>query len=187
MVEVLTQIRSINKVDALSLVTTFGSVRAALNARPEEVAMIGGWGPNKVAHFEKAVREPFRVRRSTAAATASQRRRHERMEEEWKSTAGTNPDVAIRLGIGSAVRSQATASSASAQPDWIDLDEDEDALLAAAEAESLAMSSRPSQSIVREGSVRPTVASSRITETAEDEDVGSSVMEALAKMRERKR
>ena len=40
MVEVLTQIRSVNKTDAVTLVSTFGSIRNAINAGPEEVMMI---------------------------------------------------------------------------------------------------------------------------------------------------
>ncbi|KAF8538596.1 restriction endonuclease type II-like protein, partial [Trichophaea hybrida] len=61
MIEVFTRVRGVNKTDAVTLVSTFGSVRAAINASPEEVMMISGWGQQKVARLEKAVRVPFRV------------------------------------------------------------------------------------------------------------------------------
>jgi DNA excision repair protein ERCC-1 len=46
-VEFITVPRSINKTDAVSLVSAFGSVRAAVNARPEEDAVVSGWGRRK--------------------------------------------------------------------------------------------------------------------------------------------
>ena len=64
LVEFITVPRSINKTDALSLVSAFGSVRAAVNARPEEIGEITGWGEKKVERWVGTVREPFRVRRA---------------------------------------------------------------------------------------------------------------------------
>ena len=65
MVEFLTVPRSINKTDAVSLVSAFGSVRAAVNARPEEIAVVGGWGEKKVRRWCSVVDEPFRVRKAS--------------------------------------------------------------------------------------------------------------------------
>lgn len=64
MVEFVTVPRSINKTDAVTLVSAFGSLRAAVNARPEEIAIIGGWGEKKVRKWCSAVDEPFRVRKA---------------------------------------------------------------------------------------------------------------------------
>ena len=64
LVEFITVPRSINKTDALSLVSAFGSVRAAVNARPEEIGEITGWGEKKVQRWVGTVREPFRVRKA---------------------------------------------------------------------------------------------------------------------------
>ncbi|KFY70551.1 hypothetical protein V498_10319, partial [Pseudogymnoascus sp. VKM F-4517 (FW-2822)] len=47
--------------DAVGIVGAFGSVRAAVNARPEEVAVLSGWGEKKVRRWTEVVREPFRV------------------------------------------------------------------------------------------------------------------------------
>ncbi|KAG0644954.1 Mating-type switching swi10 [Hyphodiscus hymeniophilus] len=65
LVDFVTVPRSINKTDAVSLVSAFGSVRAAINARPEEVAVIGGWGEKKVRRWCSVVDEPFRARKAT--------------------------------------------------------------------------------------------------------------------------
>lgn len=56
--------RSINKTDALSLVTTFGSVKAAVNAGSAEVAEVSGWGEKKVKRWCSVVDEPFRARKA---------------------------------------------------------------------------------------------------------------------------
>jgi DNA excision repair protein ERCC-1 len=65
MVEFVTVPRSINKTDAVSLVSAFSSVRAAVNARPEEIAVVGGWGEKKVGRWCSVVDEPFRVRKAS--------------------------------------------------------------------------------------------------------------------------
>ncbi|CZR67841.1 related to switching protein SWI10 [Phialocephala subalpina] len=64
MVDFVTVPRSINKTDAVSLVSAFGSIRAAVNARPEEIAVVGGWGEKKVKRWSAVVDEPFRVRKA---------------------------------------------------------------------------------------------------------------------------
>jgi DNA excision repair protein ERCC-1 len=64
LVEFITAPRSINKTDAVGLVSNFGSIRTAINAQPEEVAMIAGWGEKKVQWWCNSVREPFRTKRA---------------------------------------------------------------------------------------------------------------------------
>jgi len=64
LVEFVTVPRSINKADAVGLVSTFGSLRAAVNADPEQVATVSGWGEKKVRAWCKAVEEPFRARKA---------------------------------------------------------------------------------------------------------------------------
>ncbi|XDG06318.1 hypothetical protein ABKA04_005933 [Annulohypoxylon sp. FPYF3050] len=61
LVEFVTVPRGINKADAISLVSAFGSLRNAINADPEQVAVIGGWGEKKVKKWCSVVEEPFRV------------------------------------------------------------------------------------------------------------------------------
>src|SRR5271156_87827 len=62
--EFVTTPRTINKTDAASLISNFGSLRAAVNAQPEELALVPGWGEKKVKAWYTTVREPFRVKRA---------------------------------------------------------------------------------------------------------------------------
>jgi DNA repair protein Rad10 len=64
MVEFITVPRSINKTDAVGLVSNFGSIRTAVNAGPEEIGLIAGWGEKKVQRWNNAVREPFRLKKA---------------------------------------------------------------------------------------------------------------------------
>ena len=64
LVEFITIPRSINKTDAVGLVSAFGSIRNAVNARPEEIGTIAGWGEKKVERWCQSVREPFRIRKA---------------------------------------------------------------------------------------------------------------------------
>jgi DNA excision repair protein ERCC-1 len=61
LVEFVTVPRSINKSDAASLISTFGSLQAAINAQPEQISSIPGWGEKKVRQWCEAVREEFRL------------------------------------------------------------------------------------------------------------------------------
>ncbi|EKG19327.1 DNA repair protein rad10 [Macrophomina phaseolina MS6] len=108
MVEFITTPRSINKTDAVSLVSNFGSLRTAINAQPEEVALVAGWGEKKVKKWCSTVREPFRI---TKAAKRGGMTREE--SDAFPSTfsrqltrpAQDSPDprVAARLGVGAPV------------------------------------------------------------------------------------
>ncbi|KAL2119617.1 hypothetical protein VTJ04DRAFT_6578 [Mycothermus thermophilus] len=63
LVEFVTVPRNVNKSDAVALVSEFGSLRNAVNAPPERIAAVSGWGEKKVKSWVKAVEEPFRVRK----------------------------------------------------------------------------------------------------------------------------
>ncbi|KAF9695820.1 hypothetical protein EKO04_005821 [Ascochyta lentis] len=64
MVDFITVPRGINKTDAVGLVSNFGSIRTAINAGPEEIGLIAGWGDKKVQRWSNAVKEPFRVKKA---------------------------------------------------------------------------------------------------------------------------
>ncbi|KZM21743.1 ssDNA endonuclease and repair protein rad10 [Ascochyta rabiei] len=70
MVEFITVPRGINKTDAVGLVSNFGSIRTAINAGPEEIGLIAGWGDKKVQRWCNAVKEPFRVRKAARRGLA---------------------------------------------------------------------------------------------------------------------
>ncbi|OJJ44802.1 hypothetical protein ASPZODRAFT_742158 [Penicilliopsis zonata CBS 506.65] len=61
LVEFVTTPRSINKSDAASLISTFGSLQNAINAQPEQINTVPGWGEKKVRAWTHAVREDFRI------------------------------------------------------------------------------------------------------------------------------
>ncbi|KAJ5474753.1 DNA repair protein rad10 [Penicillium sp. IBT 31633x] len=94
LVEFVTVPRSINKSDAASLISTFGSLQNAINAQPEQISAVPGWGEKKVQQWCNAVREDFRVEKTKkASAPATPRRaqlppvsvneqRDENMDEE---------------------------------------------------------------------------------------------------------
>lgn len=72
LIDFITVPRSINKTDALGLVSSFGSIRTAVNATPEELGRIAGWGDKKVQRWCNAVREPFRLPRATRRGIVSE-------------------------------------------------------------------------------------------------------------------
>ncbi|KAL2863072.1 DNA repair protein RAD10 [Aspergillus lucknowensis] len=72
LVEFVTAPRSINKSDAASLISTFGSLQNAVNAQPEQISAVPGWGEKKVKQWCSAVREDFRVEKAKRR-TAPQR------------------------------------------------------------------------------------------------------------------
>ena len=74
MVEFVTVPRGINKADAVGLVSTFGSVRAAVNARKEEISGVQGWGEVKVKRWHESVREPFRIQKTAKKQGAGLKR-----------------------------------------------------------------------------------------------------------------
>ena len=126
--EFITTPRSINKTDAVSLVSSFGSIRTAINARPEEVALVAGWGEKKVQRWCTSVREPFRVKK--AAKRGINREMSTPGREQTPPSVSLNesgaegdvdPAVAVRLGIGSVVpigqSSIRTDTAANATPD----------------------------------------------------------------------
>lgn len=95
LVEFVTVPRSINKSDAASLIASFGSLRAAINAAPEVLANVPGWGETKVRQWCAAVQEDFRVektKRRTAAVSIPTRTvktaTHKRTEEKQSAEGG---------------------------------------------------------------------------------------------------
>lgn len=68
LMEFVTVPRSINKSDTASLISTFGSLQNAINAQPEQISAVPGWGEKKVQQWCHAVREDFRVESAKRAS-----------------------------------------------------------------------------------------------------------------------
>ncbi|KAJ4296595.1 ssDNA endonuclease and repair protein rad10 [Kalmusia sp. IMI 367209] len=90
LVEFITVPRSINKTDALGLVSNFGSVRTAINAGPEEIGLIAGWGEKKVQRWCNAVREPFRIKKA-AKRGLTRDNNHATLSRDLSTAEGEGP------------------------------------------------------------------------------------------------
>lgn len=80
--EFVTTPRSINKTDVTSLISSFGTLQNAINAHPEQLASIPGWGQRKVQQWYNAVREDFRVETAKKASTVQKPQRPAIDEDE---------------------------------------------------------------------------------------------------------
>jgi DNA excision repair protein ERCC-1 len=178
MVEFVTVPRSINKTDAVSLVSAFGSIRAAVNAKPEEVAIVSGWGEKKVQKWCSVVDEPFRARRAAKrGATAKDIAGDDRQQSEGVlDRAVPLSRVPLRemgsLGEKSATKETTGESEQSAAAPkqfemWDPDDDDEEALIAAAEEE---------ERLARE---------KRTAQARKDNELSDGVADALARLREK--
>ena len=156
LVEFVTTPRSINTTDATSLISAFGSIRAAVNARPEEIGMIPGWGEKKVQRWCQTVDEPFRVRTAAKRGIGLQRgessinlpRQDSLFEEEGAVVVASHQDggdfgrLTVPQPVSIRERSQASATPdaekrppkrlAEEVPIWEPGADEEEALLAAA-------------------------------------------------------
>jgi DNA excision repair protein ERCC-1 len=59
--ECLTQVRTVNKTDVLTLRSTFGSLDRIINAPTEAIALCPGFGEQKVRRLQQAFTQPFVV------------------------------------------------------------------------------------------------------------------------------
>ncbi|KAF0442096.1 DNA repair protein rad10 [Gigaspora margarita] len=55
----LTQIRSVNKTDVVTLSSSFGSLKRIMNASSDELAMCPGLGEQKIKRIKEAFEQPF--------------------------------------------------------------------------------------------------------------------------------
>lgn len=75
--DTLTQIRSVNKTDVITLLSTFGSIEGIAKATSDQLAMCPGFGEQKVKRLQQAFTTPFVVkdrskrRRTTTTTTSS--------------------------------------------------------------------------------------------------------------------
>ncbi|EPB85664.1 DNA excision repair protein ERCC-1 [Mucor circinelloides 1006PhL] len=59
MTDCLTQIRSVNKTDVLTLLSTFGSLKQVAEAKTDALAMCPGFGEQKVRRLQQTWKQPF--------------------------------------------------------------------------------------------------------------------------------
>ncbi|OQO04877.1 hypothetical protein B0A48_07894 [Cryoendolithus antarcticus] len=119
MVDFITTPRSINKTDAVSLVSQFGSIRTAVNARHEDISGIAGWGEKKVQRWVAAVHEPFRIQR---AARRGLGRENTLGTQPVSLTSTLSRDASLAdepavPGLGTSILTSRLAAKADALPD----------------------------------------------------------------------
>ncbi|ORX56374.1 DNA repair protein rad10 [Hesseltinella vesiculosa] len=62
MTDTLTNIRTVNKTDALTLLTTFGSFAKMTQAPTDQLGLCPGFGELKVQRFRQAITQPFLIK-----------------------------------------------------------------------------------------------------------------------------
>ena len=201
MTEFITTPRSINKTDAVGLVSAFGSVRAAVNARPEEIGTIAGWGEKKVQRWCQSVREPFRLRKAAkrgieredtarsiglprAESSMGLQRDDSLFEEEEAQSPGRaseagSPSTGAGLGAGSEKGHTSLKRSATQVPLWEPGEDEEEALL-------LAAAENDGRSVSKPQFASDAVETSKAPRARKESNnvLNDGVMAALAKLRE---
>lgn len=156
LIEFVTVPRSINKSDAASLISTFGSLQNAVNAQPEQISMVPGWGEKKVQQWCKAVQEEFRIRKKGT------RNRHTQMPEERDSIAqGESVPLSGDLNPTPSTVTQHTSNETN--------EDEEEALLHATSAKTVDAHDKSNP---------------REENSTTEEGMSEGVMAALAKLRE---
>ena len=149
LIDFVTVPRSLNKSDAVALVANFGSLKNAVNADQEQLAMIGGWGGIKVKRWSTAVEEPFRTKKAAKRGVPKSTTHTPSLAGKESNTSTLEQAVplsTVPLRDMPSARdvSSRTAAGSSAPPKQFhfldeDIDDDDDAeaaLLAAAVEES---------------------------------------------------
>lgn len=127
--------RSINKTDALTLISNFGSIRRAVCATPEEVALVDGFGEKKVQRWCSTVRDNFRVKKAAKRGVsrddsrATMSRDVSRAEGEGMIEAEPRPESTLgaRKSTTAAAARSEDLSAAATRTESVPVDEDADA------------------------------------------------------------
>lgn len=205
LVDFVTVPRAVNKADAVALVSTFGSLRAAVNADPETVGVIGGWGEKKVKAWCEAVEEPFRARKGTkagssqaagAAANSSTQGQRRVLDEAVPLSRVPLRDMAGLIASRSQGETSGTSTPNAEEPPAkrsrlaAANEDEEEAMLAAAIEESRKMAEEEART--RAGGNLPQFASdegggesstSSSTAAKQREDLSDGIAAALARLR----
>ena len=177
LVEFVTVPRAVNKADAVALVGTFGSLRAAVNADSERVGAVGGWGEKKVKAWRRAVEEPFRIKKAAAArgrgkkggeAVPISRVPLREMAGRKESTVGEGQVV---IGVGARPKTSAERNDGAAGAGVEE--EDEEAMIAAAIEASKKTAAAEAEAVAGPPGERP-----------RNEELGEGIAAALARLRQ---
>ncbi|KAI9101145.1 restriction endonuclease type II-like protein [Phlyctochytrium arcticum] len=67
--DAVTQVKTVNRTDVLTLAATFGSLKNMMHATPEELAQLPGFGEQKVRRLHEAFRQPFLLSRGQSRSS----------------------------------------------------------------------------------------------------------------------
>lgn len=180
LVEFVTVPRGINKADAISLVSAFGSLKNAINADPEQVAVISGWGEKKVKRWCDVVEEPFRVQHAAKRRLAESETADKAIPLS-RVPLRDMPSLSASLSRDSATpqpqpQPRPSTNSSRRPPQHTAVDEyDEEAMLAAAIEES-------KKTMVQEQEQQEQASSSN---AREEEKLSEGIAAALARLRDK--
>jgi DNA excision repair protein ERCC-1 len=187
--EFVTTPRSINKTDAASLISNFGTLRAAVNAQPEELALVPGWGEKKVKVWCSTMRENFRVRKAAKAGISMVRTATTADPVDNEESDGQTPQSNIHTPIPIGMVPSREASGLGLSRDSTRLDnshkrirfEDVDTGEPTSDEEAalLAEAEWAAQNIPTTSEVTPA------TKRQQEPELSEGVMAALAKLREK--
>ena len=59
MIDALTTVRSVNRTDAMTLLSTFGSLEKIIEATEDELSLCVGFGPQKASNLYKVLHMNF--------------------------------------------------------------------------------------------------------------------------------
>ncbi|OJD15947.1 hypothetical protein AJ78_03852 [Emergomyces pasteurianus Ep9510] len=167
LVEFITAPRSINKSDAASLISTFGSLQAAVNAQPEQISAVPGWGERKVKQWHDAVTDDFQIRKTakrTAKAPMDKTKEARTLEADFN-----DEEHAFLAAHNEGISRNATKQSSASSSRQIQ------------EGEGNNMNDAPLETLPPKGNI-PESGEHRLDQQEEGLDHG--VMAALAKLRE---
>ncbi|GAB1744787.1 hypothetical protein NU219Hw_g2603t1 [Hortaea werneckii] len=201
LVEFVTTPRAVNKTDAVALVSQFGTLRTAVNARYEDVATIAGWGDKKVKGWCRSVREPFRIQRAAGRKGIGMKEREETLmslsqpvsREGTLSRGVTREEGVDEDGEGIVEGEQSTVSGnndadarppariAERVPFMMEDEDDGKADDEEAMAEAMTAPAIPPKRMVEKPDA--TTAPPARKRKKSDEEVGEGVMAALSKLR----
>ncbi|KAJ4266309.1 ssDNA endonuclease and repair protein rad10 [Fusarium torreyae] len=178
LVEFVTVPRSLNKSDAVAVVSNFGSLKNAINADAEQLGMLNGWGGIKVKKWVSAVDEPFRVKKAAKrGAKASERSSKldqaaplSRVPLREMPSAGPSSRPSPAQDMPSAATTNEEAPKQFQFMDNTDDEDDEEAMLAAA----IEASKKTAQ----------TEEANRTSQADKDDQLDGGIAAALARLRE---
>lgn len=184
LVEFVTVPRAVNKADAVALVSTFGSLRAAVNADPETVGVIGGWGEKKVKAWCAAVEEPFRAKKAAKRGVAEQTGvvpiSQVPLHHMTNIVTSGSPGEVVTAGDGDGAQRPATKARISSRV----LEDDDDAELAAAIEESRRMAEEEASARPGTGTEAGESFGSRPSPSSKGDELSGGIAAALAKLRQ---